>query len=73
MENKQPQSPRPDIESEFNDSINIVSSLGDMLSVLGELGARDLGDETMERAGASIYWESAKIRKLFYELLENHR
>jgi hypothetical protein len=47
---------RADIEPEFNDAFNMVSSLGDMLSALGALGTQGLDDETIERAGATIFF-----------------
>jgi hypothetical protein len=47
---------RADIEPEFNDAFNMVSSLGDMLSAIGALGTQGLDDETIERAGATIFF-----------------
>jgi hypothetical protein len=47
---------RADIEPEFNDAFNMVSSLGDMLSALGARGTQGLDDETIERAGATIFF-----------------
>jgi hypothetical protein len=50
---------RADIEPEFNGAFNMVSSLGDMLSALGAIGAlgtQGLDDETIERAGATIFF-----------------
>jgi hypothetical protein len=47
---------RADIEPEFNDAFNMISSLGDMLSALGALGTQGLDDETIERAGATIFF-----------------
>ncbi len=67
MENK----PRTwsDIECEYAHSHGIVSSLSDLLFILGSDRFDELGEETISQATFALHWETQKLNKLFQESL----